>query len=90
MIESAAVITATVALTNMPAASSSNAAGPSSQAAGPNGKSAGGGGAPRLKLVIRRLPPTLPEEIFWKSCSQWITDETCSWRRYVQGRKPDE
>lgn len=42
--------------------------------------------APRLKLVVRRLPPTLPEELFWKTVEPWVNDETCGWRRYVKGR----
>ncbi|KAK1923594.1 Smg-4/UPF3 family-domain-containing protein [Papiliotrema laurentii] len=41
--------------------------------------------APRLKLVIRRLPPSLPEDIFWNSVQAWIKPETCVWRRYVKG-----
>ncbi|ORY34746.1 Smg-4/UPF3 family-domain-containing protein [Naematelia encephala] len=45
--------------------------------------------APRLKLVIRRLPPTLPEEIFWSSVQPWVNDETCHWRRFVKGRASD-
>lgn len=42
--------------------------------------------APRLKLVVRRLPPNLPEELFWKTVSPWITETTCTWKRYVKGR----
>ncbi|RXK35178.1 hypothetical protein M231_07549 [Tremella mesenterica] len=42
----------------------------------------------RTKLVIRRLPPTLPEEIFWTSVSQWV-NESCVWRRYVKGKAAD-
>ncbi|WVQ79216.1 hypothetical protein IAT38_001312 [Cryptococcus sp. DSM 104549] len=45
--------------------------------------------APRNKLVVRRLPPTLPEEIFWKSVAEWVNDETCLWRRYVKGKPGD-
>lgn len=30
----------------------------------------------RLKIVVRRLPPDLPEHVFWKSVSPWITRET--------------
>ncbi|KAK8849654.1 hypothetical protein IAR55_004989 [Kwoniella newhampshirensis] len=45
--------------------------------------------AARNKLVIRRLPPTLPEDIFWRSVSAWITDETCLWKRYVKGKTSD-
>jgi regulator of nonsense transcripts 3 len=42
--------------------------------------------ASRNKLVIRRLPPTLPEDIFWKSLDPWISDGKCQWKRYIQGR----
>ncbi|KIR68157.1 hypothetical protein I314_01651 [Cryptococcus bacillisporus CA1873] len=45
--------------------------------------------APRNKLVIRRLPPTLPEDIFWQSVSTWITDKTCLWKRFVKGKAGD-
>ncbi|WWC92759.1 uncharacterized protein L201_007718 [Kwoniella dendrophila CBS 6074] len=43
----------------------------------------------RNKLVIRRLPPTLPEELFWKSVSTWINDKTCLWKRFIKGRIGD-
>lgn len=40
----------------------------------------------RLKTVVRRLPPNLPEEIFWQSVAPWVTDETTSWRVYYPGK----
>jgi regulator of nonsense transcripts 3 len=46
--------------------------------------------APRLKLVIRRLPPTIPEEIFWRSVSEWVDGGKSTWRRWYQGKKADE
>jgi hypothetical protein len=52
--------------------------------------------APRLKLVVRRLPPTLPEDVFWKSVTPWLGDvadeasSKISWKRYVKGRPVDE
>lgn len=54
--------------------------------------------APRLKLVIRRLPPTLPEEIFYNSVSPWLGDvagkpeneNKVSWKRYVKGKAVSE
>lgn len=49
-------------------------------------KKAQSSAAPRLKLVIRRLPPNLPEELFWKAVVPWVTDATCTWKRYVRGR----
>lgn len=30
-------------------------------------------GKVRLKTVIRRLPPNVPEAVFWKSVSPWVT-----------------
>ncbi|WVN86374.1 uncharacterized protein L203_101538 [Cryptococcus depauperatus CBS 7841] len=44
---------------------------------------------PRNKLVIRRLPPTLPEDVFWHSVSTWITEKTCLWKQYVKGKAAD-
>lgn len=44
--------------------------------------------APRLKLVIRRLPPTLPEETFWSVVEPFIEGKS-TWRRYVKGRAGD-
>lgn len=54
--------------------------------------------APRLKLVIRRLPPTLPEEIFWNSVTPWLGnvngsvegESKVSWKRYVKGKAVSE
>ncbi|ODO08504.1 hypothetical protein L198_00234 [Cryptococcus wingfieldii CBS 7118] len=45
--------------------------------------------APRNKLVIRRLPPTLPEDIFWNAVSTWITDKSCLCKSYVAGKAPN-
>ena len=48
-----------------------------------------GGGAQkteRLKTVVRRLPPNLPEEIFWQSVAQWVSEETVSWKVYYPGK----
>jgi len=46
--------------------------------------------AGRTKIVIRRLPPALPEELFWKSVGDWVTDDTASWKQYIPGRLGDE
>ncbi|KAF9224944.1 hypothetical protein BS17DRAFT_795258 [Gyrodon lividus] len=43
-------------------------------------------GAERLKTVVRRLPPNLPEEIFWQSVQAWVTDETVTWRAFSPGK----
>ncbi len=40
----------------------------------------------RLKTVVRRLPPNLPEEIFWNSVQSWVTDETAVWKIYCPGK----
>jgi regulator of nonsense transcripts 3 len=40
----------------------------------------------RLKIVVRRLPPNLPEEIFWQSVSNWVTDESALWKAYYLGK----
>ncbi|WWC65819.1 uncharacterized protein I303_108441 [Kwoniella dejecticola CBS 10117] len=47
------------------------------------------GASVRNKLIIRRLPPTLPEEIFWKSVAAWIDDNSCLWKRYIKGKAGD-
>ncbi|KAG9308281.1 Smg-4/UPF3 family-domain-containing protein [Chiua virens] len=43
-------------------------------------------GAERLKTVVRRLPPNLPEEIFWQSVQAWVSDDTVSWKVYYPGK----
>ncbi|THV05723.1 hypothetical protein K435DRAFT_849719 [Dendrothele bispora CBS 962.96] len=40
----------------------------------------------RLKVIVRRLPPNLPEEIFWQSVQNWVTDETVTWKAFYQGK----
>jgi Smg-4/UPF3 family len=40
----------------------------------------------RLKTVIRRLPPNLPEEIFWQSVQSWVTEDTAVWKTYYPGK----
>ncbi|KXN89741.1 Regulator of nonsense transcripts UPF3 [Leucoagaricus sp. SymC.cos] len=40
----------------------------------------------RLKVVVRRLPPNLPEDIFWQSVSNWVTEESVSWKAYYSGK----
>ena len=53
--------------------------------------SGGSGGGPksqteRLKTIVRRLPPNLPEEVFWQSVAKWVGTETVSWRAYYPGK----
>ncbi|KAG6833873.1 hypothetical protein H0H93_012940, partial [Arthromyces matolae] len=40
----------------------------------------------RLKTVVRRLPPNLPEDIFWGSVAQWVNDQSVSWKCYYPGK----
>jgi len=40
----------------------------------------------RLKTVVRRLPPNLPEEIFWQTVQRWVSDETVTWKVYYPGK----
>ena len=40
----------------------------------------------KLKTVIRRLPPNLPEEVFWQSVQQWVTEDTVSWKVFYPGK----
>jgi len=40
----------------------------------------------RLKIVVRRLPPNLPEDLFWQSVQRWVTDETTTWRVFQTGK----
>jgi len=40
----------------------------------------------RLKIVVRRLPPNIPEDIFWQSVSEWVSDETVSWKSFHAGK----
>ncbi|CAG8509855.1 3570_t:CDS:2 [Acaulospora colombiana] len=40
----------------------------------------------RIKAVVRKLPPNLPEEIFWRSCELWVNDNTVKERWYRPGR----
>lgn len=39
---------------------------------------------PKSKLVIRRLPPNLPEDIFFKSIEQW--QQSIKWSQYFPGK----
>ncbi|KAF8803356.1 hypothetical protein BYT27DRAFT_7051397, partial [Phlegmacium glaucopus] len=40
----------------------------------------------RLKTVVRRLPPNLPEEIFWQSVQPWVSEDTTVWKIYYPGK----
>ncbi|KAF9261725.1 hypothetical protein L218DRAFT_869364 [Marasmius fiardii PR-910] len=43
-------------------------------------------GLERLKIVVRRLPPNLPQDIFWQSVQNWVSEETVTWKSYHQGK----
>jgi regulator of nonsense transcripts 3 len=40
----------------------------------------------RLKTVVRRLPPNLPEEVFWQSVQAWVTEDTVNWKMFYSGK----
>ncbi|KAI9511371.1 Smg-4/UPF3 family-domain-containing protein [Russula earlei] len=43
-------------------------------------------GTERLKIVVRRLPPNLPEQIFWQSVQTWVTDDVVLWKEFYPGK----
>ncbi|KAI0267309.1 Smg-4/UPF3 family-domain-containing protein [Gloeopeniophorella convolvens] len=43
-------------------------------------------GTERLKTVVRRLPPNLPEPIFWQSVQAWVSDDTVLWKEFWPGK----
>jgi regulator of nonsense transcripts 3 len=40
----------------------------------------------RLKTVVRRLPPNLPEEVFWNSVANWVTEDSVAWKTFCPGK----
>lgn len=50
------------------------------------GKGPGQNSAVRLKTVVRKLPPNLPEDIFWQSVAPWVDDNTSTWKIYHAGK----
>lgn len=40
----------------------------------------------RLKIIVRRLPPNLPESLFWQSVQSWVSEETVSWKEFYGGK----
>ncbi|CAG8539448.1 12590_t:CDS:2, partial [Funneliformis mosseae] len=42
--------------------------------------------ATKTKVVVRRLPPLILEQVFFESVEQWVNKETCTWSRFHQGR----
>ncbi|CAO3611712.1 unnamed protein product [Cunninghamella blakesleeana] len=41
---------------------------------------------PKTKVVVRRLPPNLPEDIFMNTVKQWITDDLVDYKIYIPGK----
>ncbi|TRM66901.1 Smg-4/UPF3 family-domain-containing protein [Schizophyllum amplum] len=47
----------------------------------------------KLKIVVRRLPPNIPEGVFWESVQAWVSEETVTWRTFWPGKlrtRPDK
>jgi hypothetical protein len=40
----------------------------------------------KLKVVVRGLPPNLPESIFKESTKEWINETSVDWYYYVSGK----
>lgn len=40
----------------------------------------------KTKVVVRRLPPNLPEKIFFNAVKPWISEETTDYSLYVPGK----
>jgi len=38
----------------------------------------------RTKVIVRRLPPNLPEDVFYDSISEWL--ESITWKSYFPGK----
>ena len=55
---------------------------------GPPSKSAGRAGAPKLRLIVRRLPPGLTETEFWTAIGEeWkIGAGKVDWGAYKEGK----
>ncbi|EJU05580.1 hypothetical protein DACRYDRAFT_104067 [Dacryopinax primogenitus] len=72
------------------AASSSPAASPASAPASSKSSKKKRGqetvSATRLKVIVRRLPPNLPEAVFWKSVEPWVNEENTTWRIFYSGK----
>lgn len=40
----------------------------------------------KTKVIVRRLPPNLPEEIFFNSVKPWISEDNVDYSLYVPGK----
>jgi regulator of nonsense transcripts 3 len=43
----------------------------------------------KLKVVVRGLPPNLPESVFKETTKVWINENTVDWYYYVGGKLPE-
>jgi regulator of nonsense transcripts 3 len=41
---------------------------------------------PKTKVVVRRLPPNLPEHIFMTAVQQWTSDEMVDFKTFIPGK----
>ncbi|KAI8097716.1 Smg-4/UPF3 family-domain-containing protein [Halteromyces radiatus] len=41
---------------------------------------------PKTKVVVRRLPPNLPEDVFMNAVQQWTTDDLVDFKTYIPGK----
>ncbi|ORY99078.1 Smg-4/UPF3 family-domain-containing protein [Syncephalastrum racemosum] len=42
--------------------------------------------APKTKIVVRRLPPNLPEDVFMNAVKRWTSDEVVDYKLYLPGK----
>jgi regulator of nonsense transcripts 3 len=40
----------------------------------------------KLKVVVRGLPPNLPEAVFKETTKEWINETAVDWYYYVPGK----
>jgi regulator of nonsense transcripts 3 len=40
----------------------------------------------KTKVVVRRLPPNIPQEVFSNSVKGWINEATIDWQLFVPGK----
>lgn len=53
----------------------------------------------KLKVVVRRLPPNVPEAVLWQAVTPWVRQHTAQpddnvkptvdWTKFVQGKLKD-
>lgn len=40
----------------------------------------------KLRVVVRKLPPNLPEEVFYSAVQAWVNSETVAQSYYSKGK----